>query len=139
MLIETPLAAPAVDDRDTRPAALGGPLDPRAEHGDHAAALQLREDHRLTRIQNAMDALDEMARRRRTQDLLTAVERLGAGLDETLDALDAAVGTLAARREAHGSATVAAAEHPALPAAADWAPISTPVVPITAVVQAPAA
>jgi hypothetical protein len=127
MLIETPLAAPVADDRDTRPAHVRGPLDPRAEHGDHAAALQLREDHRLTRIQNTMDALDEMARRRRTQDLLTAVERLGTGLDETLDALDAAVGTLAARREADGAP------------AAGWAPISTPVVPITAFVQGPAA
>lgn len=104
MLIETPLTLPAGGDR--RPVA--GHRD--AELRAHAA--------RTARIERALCAIEELGRRRRAQELVEAIERLGSGLGSTMTALDEVLDDVVAP-DRHAPAQA-------------WTPISTPVVPITA-------
>jgi hypothetical protein len=143
MLTETPLTIPVAPDRDHRP-AVAVPADPRDVPGaDEAAAHEAR----AARVERAFEAIEALGRRRRAQELVEAIERLGAGLDTTMVALDGAVSAVF---DAHRSALPAPAPPRALEAprapeppraleAPAWAPISQPVVPITAFVAAPAA
>lgn len=131
MLTETPLTIPTALDRDHRP-AVAVPADPRDVLGATEAAAH---EARAARIERALEAIEALGRRRRAQELVEAIERLGAGLGTTMVALDGAV---AAVVDAHRSAPPAPREQRVLDVPA-WTPISEPVVPITAFVAAPAA
>lgn len=120
MLIETASTFAAPSTTVAQPAPAAHPQG--ARDGLEIAA----HDARNARIERALGALDDLARTRRTHELVEAIERLGAGLGSTMDALDDALGT------------VAQAQRLALEAPAAWEPISAPLVPITAFVAAPA-
>ncbi|WP_026912726.1 hypothetical protein [Patulibacter minatonensis] len=104
----------------TAPTTLA-PSDDRALASTARHEAVVGRDSTFDRAARAIDALDELARRRRSQELVLALERLGAGLDSAIGALDQAVAP---------STTARALPTPA--PKATWTPISTPVVPITA-------
>jgi hypothetical protein len=120
MLIESASPAPtsSTDDR-----SVPAPMPPASVAGtDQGTAERERTFERATR---ALEAIDVLARDRRSRELVLALERLGAGLDATIDALDSAMDPT--------PPTPVAAD----PAPAPWIPISKPLVPITAPVVDP--
>jgi hypothetical protein len=104
---------------------------------DEVAAQAVRS----TRIDRALRAIEDLARQRRAHELVEAIERLGAGLGTTLDALDEVVGSGAPEEPAARPALVAVPD-PVEPAAdpsplADAAPLVVATEPVA--VPAPAA
>lgn len=114
MLIESTTSVEA-------PSPAAEPATPTGPHAGPTATLE--------RAALALRAVDELGRRRRSRELVLALERLGAGLDATLTALDDATG---APVRSAAPAPVATHDRPS------WTPISPPVVPITTFVPAPA-
>jgi hypothetical protein len=107
---------------------------PRAAADRIDGAEIAAHEARTARIENALLAIEALGRRRRAHELVEAIERLGAGLTSTSDALDDALGAVVAAHE--DSASPAQAP---LPAILDWTPISAPVAPIAPFVAAPEA
>lgn len=139
MLTETPLTLLAAPDRDHLP-AVGLATERRDLSRVEDTAAQ---EARAARIERALGAVEALGRRRRAQELVEAIERLGAGLGTTMVALDDAVAAVvdaheqAPRVPAEAPGAVDHAPEPAAPRAFQgpaWTPISTPIAPITVVV-----